>query len=155
MDESLPTPTADRVDEATPGDSNERIRRMTDARIAYAAQQGPQYIQQRLAELDREWDIERCLETTAASLSLLGVTLGTTVHRKWFALPAVVAAFLLQHAIQGWCPPLPLLRRLGVRTADEINRERYALKVLRGDFADVPSTDVGRSVDEVIHATRH
>lgn len=117
--------------------------------------QGPQYIEERLAELDREWDIERCLEATAASFSLIGMTLGATVTRKWFALPAVVAAFLLQHAIQGWCPPLPLLRRLGVRTADEINRERYALKVLRGDFADVPSTDVTHSVDEVLGAIRH
>jgi len=49
-------------------------------------------------------------------------------------LPFLVSAFLLQHAIQGWCPPVPILRRLGFRTADEINRERYALKVLRGDF---------------------
>jgi hypothetical protein len=29
---------------------------------------------------------------------------------------------------------LPVLRRLGIRTADEINKERYALKALRGDF---------------------
>jgi hypothetical protein len=40
----------------------------------------------------------------------------------------------LQHAVQGWCPPIPVLRRFGFRTADEINRERYALKALRGDF---------------------
>lgn len=155
MDDTLPTPTAERVREASPSRANERIRRMTEAHIAYAARQGPQYIEERLAELDREWDIERCLEATAASFSLIGMALGATVNRKWFALPAVVAAFLLQHAIQGWCPPLPLLRRLGVRTADEINRERYALKVLRGDFADVPSTDVTHSVDEVLGAIRH
>jgi hypothetical protein len=31
---------------------------------------------------------------------------------------------------------VPILRRLGFRTADEINRERYALKALRGDFKD-------------------
>jgi len=42
-----------------------------------------------------------------------------------------VAAFLLQHAVQGWCPPLPVFRRLGVRTADEINDERVALKAVR------------------------
>jgi hypothetical protein len=48
----------------------------------------------------------------------------------------MVTGFLLQHAIQGWCPPVPILRRLGFRTADEINRERYALKALRGDFKD-------------------
>ena len=29
------------------------------------------------------------------------------------------------------------MRRLGVRTRKEIDREKYALKALRGDFADV------------------
>ncbi|MCW7538340.1 DUF2892 domain-containing protein [Aquabacterium sp. A7-Y] len=134
---------------------DDRVRRATEARIAEAAQRGPEYIEVRLAELEREWDVDRWLETGAASVSLLGAALGATVNRKWFLLPAAVAGFLLQHTVQGWCPPLPLLRRLGVRTSDEINRERYALKVLRGDFAEVPSTDASHSVDEVIHATRH
>jgi hypothetical protein len=30
-------------------------------------------------------------------------------------LPALVTAFLFQHAVQGWCPPVPILRRLGFR----------------------------------------
>ena len=42
---------------------------------------------------------------------------------------------MIQHVLKGWCPPLVLLRRLGFRTAAEINRERMALKILRGDFA--------------------
>ena len=54
--------------------------------------------------------------------------------RRFFALPAVVAGFLLQQAVQGRCPPVPLFRRLGFRTASEIDHERYALKALRGDF---------------------
>jgi hypothetical protein len=33
---------------------------------------------------------------------------------------------------------VPLFRRLGFRTASEIDEERYALKALRGDFADLP-----------------
>ncbi len=61
------------------------------------------------------------------------------MDKRFFALPAVVAGFLLQHALQGWCPPLPLFRRLGVRTAAEIDQERYALKALRGDFASSQS----------------
>jgi len=32
---------------------------------------------------------------------------------------------------------LPLLRRLGLRSQEEIDREYYALKALRGDFDDV------------------
>ena len=42
-------------------------------------------------------------------------------------LPGVVGAFLLQHAIQGWCPPIPILRYLSFRTAGEIDNERQAL----------------------------
>ncbi len=48
-----------------------------------------------------------------------------------------MTAFLFQHAVQGWCPPVPVLRRLGFRTTYEIDRERYALKALRGDFDGV------------------
>jgi hypothetical protein len=45
--------------------------------------------------------------------------------------------FLLQHAVQGWCPPIIWFRRLGVRTSTEIDHERNALKALRGDFRHV------------------
>jgi hypothetical protein len=41
------------------------------------------------------------------------------------------------HAVQGWCPPVPVLRKMGIRTRSEIDREKFALKVLRGDFQDV------------------
>jgi hypothetical protein len=34
------------------------------------------------------------------------------------------SGFLLQHALQGWCPPVPLLRQLGFRTSYEIEEER-------------------------------
>jgi hypothetical protein len=43
----------------------------------------------------------------------------------------------LQHATQGWCPPVPVFRRLGIRTQTEIDHERYALKALRGDFKKI------------------
>ncbi|PZN35056.1 MAG: hypothetical protein DIU71_01030 [Proteobacteria bacterium] len=123
--------SAGRVPAHTAEAVNERIRRETNRRIAACARQGRAAIDERLRQLDREWDVERCIETAAAGLSLLGLGLGAFKHRRWYLLPTAVSAFLLQHALQGWCPPLPLLRRLGVRTADEINRERYALLSLR------------------------
>ncbi len=49
-------------------------------------------------------------------------------------MPLLVSGFLFQHAIEGWCPPVPILRRLGFRTSYEIDEERQALKALRGDF---------------------
>lgn len=59
--------------------------------------------------------------------SLTGLVLGVTVNRRWLLLPGIVLPFLLQHGLQGWCPPLPVLRRLGGRTRGEIDREKYAL----------------------------
>ena len=79
------------------------------------------------------------LEANAASAVLLGMYLSVTVSRGWLLLPMAVGGFLLQHAVQGWCPPLIWLRRMGFRTASEIDHERYGLKVLRGDFADLAS----------------
>ncbi|WP_237684077.1 hypothetical protein [Pseudaminobacter soli (ex Zhang et al. 2022)] len=113
---------------------NLKLQREMKARIAYFAQH-PEEIPRRLEELDQEWDIERAIEANASSLAFAGLLLGTAVDRRWLALPAVVTGFLFQHAIQGWCPPVPVLRRLGFRTADEINQERYALRALRGDFS--------------------
>lgn len=109
--------------------------------VRRCAEAGPEAIEDRLRELDTEWDMERAIEANAASISLLGLTLGATVDRRFYALPAVVAGFLLQHAIQGWCPPVPVLRQMGFRTTEEIEAERYALKLIRGDFD-------GRSVSE-------
>ena len=108
--------TAERVTGHTAEASNERIRREAEARVKRTAQSGPAAIAARLKELDEEWDVERCLETGASSLILTGTLLGSLVNKRWFLLPAGVAAFLLQHALQGWCPPLPVFRRLGVRT---------------------------------------
>ncbi|MBA4105324.1 MAG: hypothetical protein C0485_06165 [Pirellula sp.] len=125
--------TIDRVPQQTAAHVNEQIRRQTDANIARALTTGPTAIRQRLAELEREWDIERLLETNASSAILASCALGAFVDKRFFAIPAVIAAFLLQHAIQGWCPPLPVMRRLGVRTSEEINREREALKRALGE----------------------
>lgn len=92
----------------------------------------------RIAELEREWDVERTLEANASTLALTGAVLGTTINKKWFWLTGGVLGFLFQHATSGWCPPLPILRKLGVRTQGEIDQERFALKAIRGDF-DGPS----------------
>jgi hypothetical protein len=149
--------TIDRVPAHTDREINERIRRQTEENVARFMNASPSAIQQRLAELDREWDVERTLEANAASACLVGLTLGATVDRKWFFFPAVVASFLLQHALQGWCPPLPVFRRMGIRTASEIDYERYALKAIRGDFDHLRSKDAAKPVrkaEQALEAAR-
>jgi len=140
--------TAERVSSNTPEEINERIAEQTEASISRHAHADRWAIERRLAQLDAEWDVERCLETMAPTVTLLGLLLSVRVHRRWLILPALVQTFFLQHALQGWCPPLPLLRQLGIRTADEINKERYALKALRGDFENVSAHDVMEAVEK-------
>lgn len=67
---------------------------------------GPSKIQQRLKELDQEWDVERALEVNASTLALSGVLLAATKDKRWLILSGVVTTFLLQHGLQGWCPSL-------------------------------------------------
>lgn len=129
--------TVNRVPAHTAESVNERIRGRTEANLVRYSHASTSEITARLQELGQEWDIERTLEANAATVSLLGLALGAVVDRRWYLLPAAVAGFLLQHALQGWCPPLTVFRRMGVRTAAEIDYERYALKALRGDFEQV------------------
>jgi len=99
-------------------------------------------IDKRLWELDREWDIERILELNAAAISFMGIWRGLTQNKLWLILPLAVTTLVATHAVEGWCPPVVLFRRLGFRTRAEIDKERYALKTIRGDFKyllDVPN----------------
>jgi hypothetical protein len=131
--------TPERVPAQTASPVNARIEREIAHNVRRCAA-NPGLLSRRLRELDAEWDIERVLEANAATLAFVGVALGATTDRRLLWLPALVTGFLLQHALQGWCPPVPVLRRLGFRTAEEIGRERVALRALRGDFAGVPKT---------------
>ena len=147
--------TVHRVAEQTAANVNEEIRRRTEESMVRHAAAGPEAIDRRLAELDREWDVERTLEANAATLTAVGAGLALLVDRRFALVPLVVGGFLFQHALQGWCPPLPIFRRYGVRTQTEIDYERYALKALRGDFRQLPlngSTQDSVAADRALQA---
>jgi hypothetical protein len=125
----------DRVRRSTAPEINERIDETIRETVQRFASASEAAISQRMGALEEEWDVERLLETNASSLALAGVLSAVAGHRRGLVLAGGVLAFLLWHATKGWCPPLPVLRRLGVRTRREIERERFVLKYLRGDFA--------------------
>lgn len=134
----------DRVREHTPAALQERIDQRTKDYVRLYASQPFEQISARIDELDREWDIERAVEFQGSITALLGIVLAFTHNRKWLWLTVINQSFLLQHSIQGWCPPVSLWRRFGVRTRKEIDIERTALKALRGDFealTDMASSD--------------
>lgn len=151
--EKLPA-TSLRVENASDPRVNDRIRFRSDAEVITFEHAGDEAIASRLAQLDREWDIERTLQLNASVVALTGALLGLSKDRRFFLLPTAVFSFLLQHALQGWCPPIPVFRRFGVRTVREIARERYALKALRGDFDGLPdgTSTASERVEAVLSA---
>jgi hypothetical protein len=141
----------DRVRRNTSGSANAKIDRQIEHNIHIYADKSRAELSQRLYELDKEWDIERIVETNASTLAFIGTLLGAFINPWFLLLPALVTAFLFQHAIQGWCPPIPILRAMGKRTRKEIDTEKFAMKVLRDDFADLNKPGAER-IERVIQA---
>jgi hypothetical protein len=116
----------DRIRRYTASHVNARIDRLTWATIQQSVAAGRDAIIARLKELDREWNVDRVLMANFALLGAVTSELGRR-HPAWKYFFRAQQGFLLLHAIAGWCPPLPLFRRLGFRTDKEIAAERHAL----------------------------
>lgn len=127
-------PTAKRVSIRTDPKMNAEIRSQTIKNLKIFKNCEEAEISERIGKLDQEWDTERVMAVDAALLIFLSSYLGIKMSRIWFLLTGATAVFILQHAFCGWCPMLPFLRKWGVRTADEIQNEKIALKLMRGDF---------------------
>ena len=132
--------------------ASRRIRREIEARVGYYADR-PGEIEGRLIELDREWAVEQALDVQTAAATLAGSLLALGA-RRWVLVPAVLSAFMLQHAFQGRCAPRTLLRRMGYRTAAEIEVERYALKAVRGDFRELSPPGLRTAQERMRQALR-
>lgn len=133
--------STDRVRRATEDDLVRRLDAERLRRVSALVGAPHERLSRAIEELDRAWDVERVLEANASTLMLVGLGLSRVHSRRWLVLSTMVPTFLLQHALQGWCPPIPVIRRFGVRTRRELDVERTALKILRGDFEDVPASD--------------
>lgn len=126
-------PTTQRVELNTPEVINQQIEERLRSSVSQYAHADRQEIDRRLQELDREWNVERLIETEAPLMIGLGIALGVIHDRKWFAVSATAASMVILHSLQGWYPLLPVFRRLGIRSQNEIEQERNALRFLRGD----------------------
>jgi hypothetical protein len=141
----------DRVQRSTPNSINDEIEEQLRENIRYYSRADDASLSRRISELEKEWNMDRTLITNASILAGVGLLLGIKLHKQWLILPGVVLSFLLQHGLQGWCPPLPLFRKFGIRSFKEIDRERFALKYLRGDYGSVRE-DVSVNPDKLFDA---
>jgi hypothetical protein len=134
--------THDLTRKVTPEKVNQKIDVEIEQNLQSFENQSVEAIKARIVELDKEWDISRLLDLNASVLSFSGVILAATVNKKWLWLSGIVTGFLIQHSIQGWCPPIALFRQMGVRSRQEIDREKYALRdILRNRGIDPLGND--------------
>lgn len=127
------TDTTRRVELNTSRAHNSHFQQQLRENVSRYLQADRATLDQRLDELDKEWNIERFIELEAPLMIGLGIVLGRVHNRKWYGLSAMAASMVILHGVQGWYPLLPIFRRLGVRSQNEIEEERNALRVLRGD----------------------
>lgn len=124
-------PTTTKVKLNTDDRINNEIERKTTDNINNYYGKSEKEIDKRIKELNYEWDTERVLELNFASIVLVSSLLGLLGNKKWMALSGITSLFMIQHSLQGWCPPLPIIRRMGIRTAEEITKEKDALRKLK------------------------
>lgn len=130
-------PIGENVRKVTSAEQNALIDEIILLNIRKYSEKSHKEISHRIKELDKEWDIERVLDLNMSALALCGITLSLLLNKYSIILPILLLLFFIWHAFQGWCPPIPILRYFKIRTRPEIDREKYALKALRGDFKEL------------------
>lgn len=126
----------DMIRDNTPSAINKMIDEETLRNLDRYKDAAPEEIEERLKFLDKQFDIECFVEAGAALLTIGGIALGFK-YRKLLALPLVAQGLLLSHSLPFADPLTPMLRTFGLWSRQEIERERNALKLLRGDYERV------------------
>jgi hypothetical protein len=108
-------------------------------RLAKIAANGPAAIDQRLHELECEWTTGRLVKASSGVLLIAGLALAAFVSPWWLILPAIAGVVLAQYLFFCRSVFTDLFAAAGFRSGAEIENERIALRILRGDFRHLPT----------------
>lgn len=125
----------DPIREVSPSRVNANIDRETLRHLEEMKDSSPEEIEERVDALAWEYDVSCASTLTFASLGLAGLAL-TKVHRGFLAVPLIANGLLVWENLPLRLPSVvtPLFRLFGFRSRTEIERERHALKMIRGDY---------------------
>lgn len=118
-------------------------------RLKQVIEAGPEAIEQRLAELDREWTSGRAAAATAGVLIVVGLVLAIALGPWWLLVTALGGVMMLTYLFARRPIAGSIFHVLGFRMRDEIDQERLALKALRGDFCNIPSVHQIEDADAI------
>jgi hypothetical protein len=115
--------------------------------IRFYGSLGPQAISDRLRALEDEPDLETVATLAMAGTGILALVFGFTGSRLWRLLAWMALPLIFAHARGRLSAPGEFLKTLGLRSRQEIQEEKYALKALRGDFRDAGGTPAEAMAD--------
>jgi hypothetical protein len=119
-----------------------------EQRLACIADAGPQAIEDRLVELDREWTAGRMTKASLGVVIVAGFAL-SFLSPWWLILPAAGGVFLLSYLFGRTSWLGKMFNEMGYRTGYEVDQEKMALKVLRGDFRHLPTVHDIENNDDI------
>jgi len=131
------TPLEDK-DLMTSGPYDCRPEDMTD-HLARLAAAGPEAIEKRLGWINQEWSVGRAVKGSVALLILAGLALSYFVSPWFLLLPLATGLLLAQYLFSKRSVLGDLFCALGLRTGEQIDCEKLALRTLRGDFKHLPT----------------
>ena len=120
-----------------------------ECRLKSVIDGGPAAITERLDSLESEWTAGRAAKATAGVLIVGGMALSLTLSLMWLVLPIVGGAVMLQYLFSRTSLIGEMFHSFGLRSGAEIEREKMALRVLRGDFALLPTVHTIEDRDAV------
>ena len=123
-------------------------RETLEQRLACLADAGPKAVDDRLAELEREWTAGRMTKAAIGVVIISGLAL-SYLNPWWLILPGVGGLLLLSYLFGRTSGLGILFHKMGYRSGFEVDREKMALKVLRGDFRNVPTLHEIESQDDI------
>jgi len=123
---------------ASPCGATQKAGALCD-RLVKIVDEGPLAVDRRLEELDREWSSGRLVKASVGVCLIIGLVLSLTLSPWWTILPALSGVVLLQYLFckRSWLADV--YKACGMRSGAQIEDERIALRVLRGDFKHLPT----------------
>jgi len=119
-----------------------------EQRLACLADAGPQAIEDRLTQLDHEWTAGRMTKASMGVVIVSGLALAT-LNPLWLILPGVGGVLMLSYLFGRTSWLGGLFHKMGYRQGSEVDQEKMALKVLRGDFRGLPTLHDIESRDDI------
>lgn len=111
----------------------------TEQRLHRLAECGPSAIDERLSDIEQEWSAGRAAKVAIGIAVLIGMGLGLSLGGWWYSVPVIGGLLLLQYLFSRTSWLGKVFHESGMRSGQEIDQERFALKALRGDFAALPT----------------